>query len=293
MIVLFGFLSVYGIAASPSLGIYTRTFNNGDSHSLNLQKPGPDSYIAYFGIKSHFFYGRISFTITNSTGIFTLYPHAGDRFWLADCEVDIEYLNAWSPCQITIFVISPDTCHYTIHARNQKSATISTPFSEFPYNRTICYFLEFRRNPHISFSGLSAPDWASIYYPLGNGTVKLLQVNKTELDMHHLFLLVLKKSTANPLKISFGTTSVSSDWTEVDGPFVDLDDLSKSQVIESFGLVTDRVLPWWLWALLLGGMAGCLLIFGFVLFWHSPTLGVTTGTLSVLDSAFHPPSDMI
>jgi hypothetical protein len=276
--------------ASFAPEIYTRSFNNGDSLSLDLRKPGADSYVGYFALRSHFLYGSLSFTITDSNGNFTIYPVAGDRFWLTDCEIQISYNSAWSPCEITVFLILPRTCTYTIHARNQKSATISVPSPDFPMNETVCYFLEFRRDVHISLNHLSRPDWMSIYYPMANGTVRLLEVNQTEIDMGRLFLAVLKKSTDNPLKLSFTTSSVSSDWTDVDGPFRAVNGPPQQAPVESFGLVTDRVLPWWLWLLLIGGGVACGAVFAFVLFWHSPSYSQAGHSATTLTSDLHPPA---
>jgi hypothetical protein len=262
----------YSLQARPS--IFVQSLRNGDSIYLDLFGPGGTRYSAYFRVKPHFFYGALRFTITNSSGNFTRNPKPGDRVFFSGCGVTIDYSNAWSPCQITIFIVYADQCSYTIHARNQRSAFISVPTLNQIFNTSVCYFFEFQGTVHTKRNGLSPMDSLLIFYPSTNGSLELVPADASEFDLPPLFLIYLRKLSESLLTVSFSTHCAYSDWSDYEGSFVDgtigvtavpnLDD------VQTFGLTTDRTIVWWVWLFIWVILLVHLVFFAFVLFWHSP-----------------------
>jgi hypothetical protein len=169
--------------------------------------------LIYIRVNPHFISGNLSVIIfrprqPNETIIL----NPGDRYSFYYANLTFTYRDAWSPCQLSLWVLGSQWCHFGIHVHGQRSAEIHLNGSLIPSK--LCYFFEFEKPPTAKINARNVS--VLLGFSGGNRTIS----GEDSFTVDDSMFVLSHDPSGVPFDAEFTTESAISDWDDPPGVFL-------------------------------------------------------------------------
>jgi hypothetical protein len=220
--------------------------------------------LIYIRASPHFISGNLTLTLSRPRQRDESVPlRPGDRYSFYYSNLTITYSDAWSPCEISLWLLTYQWCSLGIHTRNQRSAEIHLDGANRP--SFWCYFFEFQSKPTAS---IKISDGTALL-GLDNGNQTL--TGNMSFDVPASMFVLSYQPQGGRLDAVFDAGSEVGDWFDKPGFFqycLKMQNCTNfSGYADEFALTTDRAVPAWVVAVGIVLLAALIAMVGVGMFW--------------------------